>query len=188
VPYRSPMVAGASPADSRVSARSRISGVPSPWIVVGVLLAIAIVLVALALTQGKVTPTRGESVVRGPFILDNKTASVGLFFPSCSFVTVQWADSTGAKVNFTVWPAPNALLGAICAGPPPSNATCPPAWGDCYTSFAPGPICFEDGASGMCSFVSNDPPYDFTVVTWLPGLIAIIGVDNSTLAFVVSYS
>jgi hypothetical protein len=102
----------------------------------------------------------------GPFTLDS-TTWVSFSFPQCAFVVAHWAVVTGGPTNFSVG-QPEVVLVSNCHGPPPSNETCPP-WMCGQVSMGPGPVCFETGMGGTCSFTATQPQYSFNLLQALAG-------------------
>lgn len=124
------------------------------------------------------TPTE---TTLGPYQLDSSIPYVTLSFPNCAVLTVHWRLVEGSQANFLVRQASAALAVWDCYfAPAPSNATCEqPYCGEMSTG--PGPICFETGVSGSCSFTAVQPPYDFGA------LETPSGIGNLTVSFIVSY-
>lgn len=115
----------------------------------------------------------------GPFILNSANPNVSLSFPDCAVVTVHWKVVVGPRMNFSVGAGP-VLLASDCHGPPPSNATCvEPYCGG--ISMAPGPVCFEQGYGGTCSFTATQPTYGFGAVAYP------YSIGNATVSFTISY-
>lgn len=120
------------------------------------------------------SPT-GSSGSYGPYTLDASTPTVGLSFPACSRVTLDWHAVQGAEVNFTVgvgeWTPASS-----CRGPPPTNESCLPS--GCSVN-GPQDVCFETGTLGSCSFTNDYPGgYVFSVYLWTStGILGDANVD-----------
>jgi hypothetical protein len=122
-------------------------------------------------------------VTLGPFLLSSSNPSVSLSFPDCAIVTVHWNVVTGPRANFSVGSGEVALA-SDCHGPPPSSATCPVPYcgGNGTVSMGPGPICFESGFAGTCSFTATQPIYGFVALSY-PW-----SIGNATVAFTINYT
>ena len=108
-------------------------------------------------------PPTGSSGSYGPYTLDASTPTVGLSFPACSWVTLDWHAVQGAEVNFTVGVGEWAPASS-CRGPPPTNESCLPS--GCSVN-GPQDVCFETGTLGSCSFTNHYPGgYVFSVYLW----------------------
>jgi hypothetical protein len=96
----------------------------------------------------------------GPLRVSDSTV---LTFPHCARVTVHWSTVVGARVAFAIYP-PEEVSFPDCRGSPPTNDTCVSPWCGPGPSLGPGPVCFEVGADGTCSFTASQDGY--TVVVW----------------------
>ena len=119
----------------------------------------------------------------GPYVLNSSNPGVSLSFPDCAQVTVHWRVVAGPEMNFSVGQGDVLLVSDCHDWIPPSNETCPLAY--CHGwSTVPGPICFESGLGGACSFTATQPSYSFGAATapdtWSMG--------NASVAFTVDYS
>ena len=156
------------------------------FVLVGLISGIAVTSITAGLALWGSSPGVAMSGTLGPYLLNNSTRGVGLSFPQCSLVTVHWQVVTGSSANFSVWP-PEAVLVPNCQTPlpPPTNGTCPAAvCGN--ASMGPGPVCFESGMSGACSFSSTQPGYGFDLYTGYHisnGTPIENGLGNTTVSF-----
>jgi hypothetical protein len=141
---------------------------------------IAVLVIAMAASWGaaRLPPSSGEF---GPFFLNDAQPSADApSFPSCSYVLASWEVLGGGPVNFSIWPPPE-ISASGCQGPPPSNATTPPGW----FSYDPGPVCFESGTGGSCTFTASQSSY--WVELWYGPSNASAPV-NETVLYGFSYS
>jgi len=120
------------------------------------------VAVGLLVVLGVLRPLPASNL--GPFSLDAANPTISLSFPDCAVVVVHWTVVAGPRMNFSVGTG-EALLASNCNGPPPSNATCVQPYCGGF-SMAPGPICFEQGLGGTCSFTATQPMYGFAAVAY----------------------
>jgi len=158
---------------------------PLPFVVCAVAIGVALLWVALPSPEGSgaCESTPMESVL-GPYTM-NATTAVQLAFPQCAFVVVHWEVVSGGPTDFSVGTG-EAVITSDCTGPPPSNATCIPTFCG-NVSMGPGPICFETGMGGTCSFTATQPQYDFGVFRTVPGGIGPVATNESaTVTIVVS--
>lgn len=95
---------------------------------------------------------------------------------------VHWSVNTGGPTNFSVWP-PEVVLVSNCHGPAPSNQTDPYAPGN--ISMGPGPICFEFGMGGTCTFTATQPSYEILLYNPWPNAPCPV---NESVNFSVTYS
>lgn len=120
-------------------------------------------------------------VTLGPYVLNSSNPGVSLSLPDCSIVSVDWGVVSGPSVNFSVGQG-GALGVSNCHNYVlPSNATCPVAYCGLMNA-EPGPICFETGFGGTCSFTATQPSYGFGAIAspW--------SIGNATVTFTVHYS
>jgi hypothetical protein len=166
-------------------------GIPPSAVLVVLVSVIAVAAVFGSLLAFKSMPTTTPAPIPsgtfGPFLL-NTTQLVGYSFPDCAFVTVAWHVVRGQVANFSVWP-PEAVVLSNCHGPAPSNAGCPISFCG-VSSMGPGPVCFEIGTDGSCTFSADQSGYSFTLLspevvdnttTYFPSL------GNLTVSFVADY-
>ena len=117
----------------------------------------------------------------GPYVLNSSNQGLSLSFPDCAQVTVHWNVVSGPGVNFSVGQGDSLGLSDCYNQLSPSNATCvEPYCGG--PSTAPGPICFEQGFRGTCSFTATQPMYEFAALSY-PW-----NVGNATVSFTINYS
>jgi len=122
----------------------------------------------------------------GPYVLNSSNPGVFLSLPDCAHVTVHWDVISGPSMNFSVGSG-EAILASDCHDwTPPSNETCPAPYCEPGTqSLGPGPICFESGFSGTCSFTATQLSYGFTAFT---ALSYPWSIGNATVSFTIDYS
>jgi len=157
---------GAREWPARLRPRARFAAVGVTGVAIGVLLVLSVL-----------APVSTSHM--GPFILNSSNPTVSLSFPECAVVTVHWTVVVGPQVNFSVGSG-EVVLASDCHGPPPTNASCvEPYCGG--VSMAPGPICFEQGYGGTCSFTATQPMYGFGAVAYP------YSIGNATVSFTISY-
>jgi len=113
-----------------------------------------VIAAVLALTQLGISGTGSPSAGSKSFVLNACNESVSVSFPNCADVKVTWKVTIGGPSSFGVWPPADRALPS-CSGPPPSNAQPPLNW----TSAEPGPVCYESGLSGICTFTADQDGY-----------------------------
>lgn len=156
------------------------------FVLVGLISGIAVASITVGIATWGAPPGTAAGGTIGPYLLNNSTRGVELSFPQCSLVTIHWQVMAGSSTNFSVWP-PEAVLAANCHSPlpPPTNSTCPAVvCGN--ASMGPGPVCFESGMSGVCSFSSTQPGYGFDLYTGYHisnGTPIENGLGNTTVSF-----
>jgi len=101
----------------------------------------------------------------GPYVLNSSNPDISLSLPDCAIVTVHWNVVSGPGVNFSVGQGDVLLLSNCLDWVPPSNATCSVTYCG-LQSTGPGPICFESGLSGACSFTATQPTYGFAAFAY----------------------
>lgn len=167
------------------SARSlSTGGEPRPAVVIGVIAASGLVLLGLALGMWVTTPPipQNPAAYSGPYRLNSSTPVIGLSFPDCSIVKVDWHVVAGLDANFSVM-APSVGLPANCSGPfPHENLTCPQQ-GSCAW-YGETPVCLESGTAGSCSFMSIQPAYGFNLFEPVYGQ----EIGNLSVSFTASYA
>jgi len=138
-------------------------------------------IIGVVLVLASIGPTTQHTL--GPYTLNSSNPVVSLPLPDCAQVTVHWKLVSGPRVNFSVGQGDVSLMSNCSSQLPPSNATCPLSYCG-LTSTGPGPICFESGSGGTCSFTATQPSYGFVASTvpypWSMG--------NATVSFTVHYS
>ncbi|HTW56068.1 MAG TPA: hypothetical protein VMG36_06485 [Thermoplasmata archaeon] len=157
-------------------------GAPTPGAAVTVI-AVSLILVTTFLGVVGVSTGSGGSraavAPEGPYTLTNRTPGITLAYPACAVVTVTWHVASGGSANFSVRPPPIDFP-SHCAGPPPTNATCPP-WG-CGPNGPP--VCFESGSGGSCRFTASAAAYTFYLeAPMVVGTTSYNAVGNTTVTF-----
>lgn len=87
----------------------------------------------------------------------------------------------GSYANFSVWPLPLEEI-PNCRTPAPSNAVNPPEWS---SPVDPGPIYYESGTNGSCSFMATQVFYG--LAPYEPSSASNPGSQNVSVSFMVSY-
>ena len=151
----------------------------------GVLVGIVLVSVVISAPVWEGPPEcalyAGPQVVEGPYLLNNSSSGIVLHFPHDAIVTVLWNIVRGSYANFSVWPpAPEILQN--CRTPSPSSQVNPPGW---TSGVDPGPVCFESGTNGSCSFPTTQFTYGFDLYN--PSAGSGPELDNTSASFMVSY-
>ena len=150
----------------------------------GVVIAVALVAVAMffvvdTAVTGSLRSPAPLATEAGPFTLSNSTPGITLEYPLCSWVSVTWQVETGGPANFTVWGPPVANP-TRCTGPPPTNASCPPA--GCPLSGVP--VCSESGYGGTCGFTATAAEFTFYLdAPKMVGDYYYNAVGNTTVQF-----
>lgn len=122
------------------------------------------------------------------YTLTSSNRSDGLSFPNCNQVSVTWQVVAGGVANFSVWP-PEAVVVGNCPEPAlsPPPASCP-AWACGGASMGPGPVCFEVGMSGACSFSATQAGYTFLLDSPYSPTNGSQSLGGLAVDFVVTYS
>jgi hypothetical protein len=155
--------------------RALIAGVLTGTLLVG-----AVMTVNLLAGLAACSPYSGPSGVKGPYVLENASNGISLQLPRFAIVSVVWTVVHGPSVNFSVFP-PALEVALNCRSPAPSNASYPGGW----NSVDPGPVCYESGTNGSCSFMATQFTYWFSL--YPPSFSTNPGSPTVNVSFMVSY-
>lgn len=153
---RAEVRAGRRRAPRRVSARLPLKDAGALALLLGIVLGVY--------AWSAAPPPAARDGTHGPFFLSDSQRSAFETFVDCENVSVEWWVATGSLANFSIVYSgvPAGAAEVRCAGPPPSNGTCPVD--GCPAGLGRGLLaCIETGTGGTCSFNTVEAPVTFEV-------------------------